>query len=67
MSENRVVNGLIEALDNAPGKHRKPIHVGRLLIYCQQKCPEWFRECGRYQTEEWIRIMIDPDRKCDRW
>ncbi len=66
MSENRVVNNLIEALENAPGEKREPIQVGRLLAHCQQVCPEWFRSCQRYGMEEWIRIMITPGRRCDR-
>ena len=63
---NHIVNDLIESLANASGPKREPIHVGRLLAYCQQKCPEWFRSCGRYEREEWITLLITPGRKCDR-
>ncbi len=52
MSENRIVNALLEALDNAPGPKREHITVGRLLAQCQQVCPEWFRCCERH---DWRR------------
>lgn len=61
------VNALIEALENGPGPKREQIEVGRLLVYCQQVCPEWTRECGRYDTETWIRLMVTPGQRCDRW
>ena len=66
MSEKHVVNALIEALANAPGKKREPIQVGRLLAYCQQRCPEWFRSCGLHDREEWIRLLILEGETCDR-
>ena len=66
MSE--IVNALLEALTNAPGETREQIQVERLLVRCQRDCPfdEWHHGCGRYDREEWIRVMIDPGRTCDR-
>ena len=66
MSE--IVNDLLESLDNAPGEHREQIQVERLLVRCQRDCPfqEWSGKCPRYDREEWIRVLIDPERTCDR-
>ena len=58
------VNTLLGALDNAPGEHRELIQVERLLVRCQ-RCSEWHHGCGRYDREEWIRVMIDPERMCE--
>ena len=65
VSETQVVNALVEALDNATGPAREPARVGRLLARCQQRCPEWFRECQRYDRESWIRILITPGVHCE--
>lgn len=64
---NHIVNDLIESLANAPGKKREPIQVGRLLAFCQQKCPEWFHECESYDREEWIELLIRPRQVCEHW
>ncbi len=66
MSENRIVNALLESLENAPGEKREPIQVGRLLAHCQQRCPEWVRSCQRHDLEAWITLMITPGRNCRR-
>ncbi len=66
MSENRIVNALLESLANAPGPKREPIEVGRLLAQCQQVCPEWFRGCERHDLEAWITLLITPGRHCSR-
>ncbi len=73
VSENRIVNALLESLENAPGPKREPIEVGRLLAQCQRgveqpprPCPDWDRGCKRYDLEAWIGLMITPGRHCSR-
>lgn len=71
MSNNRIVNALTEALDNAPGPNREPAEVGQLLAYCQQECSDWSqpgqpRGCGRYDLGGWIRVMVTPGAACDQ-
>lgn len=64
---NHIVNDLIESLENAPGPKRETIEVGRRLAFCQQKCPEWFRNCERYDREAWIELLIRPGKFCERY
>ena len=67
MSESKIVNALVETLDNHPGPAREPSHVGRLLAGCQ-RCSEWSnRGCTRIEWQAWIRILIEPARGCNRW
>ena len=68
MTANRLVNNMVETLENTPGPKRELIAVGRLLIYCQQRCPEWDgRGCTHYEPDLWIETMITPGRRCPRW
>jgi len=63
--ETRIVNALIETLDNATGPKREPAAVGKRLAYCQQVCPAWFRRCTRHPDREgWIQLMITPGERC---
>lgn len=64
MSDSRIVNALVESLENAPGLKREWACVGRLLVCCQRECSEWHGACARFGHEEWISRLIHQAKHC---
>lgn len=62
------VNDLIKKLCDTPNgpNRRGNVRVGRLLAHCQQVCPDWTEDggCVLHERDEWIDLMIRPDRDC---
>ena len=66
MMDNRLVNDLLEAVDNADSDVREKKEIGRLLARCQLHCGHWSRStcCPHHEWEEWIALLITPGRHC---
>ena len=65
-SENKVINALIQTIENTKEEDRRPCkNIGNLLIYCR-KCKEWSGGCELYSEQEWIYRLITPEKRCIR-
>ena len=67
MVDNRLVNNLVEAIDNATGDIREQARIGKLLVNCQTKCRFWSRStaCQKHDGPDWIDLLLRPGRTCE--
>ena len=63
MTESRIVNALLEAIDNATEPTRELQAVGKLLVICS-RCDHWDRGCECQDYLDWIAQLITPGRVC---